>query len=57
VSISDTDTFVSCDPGGAFPEIAADIVLSSDDDDVARPPEPDAPTMPKRCNTLIFRRI
>jgi hypothetical protein len=32
---------------GAFPEIATDIVLSSDDDDVAYPPEPDAPAMPK----------
>jgi hypothetical protein len=32
---------------GAFPKIVAYIVLYSDDDDVAYPPEHDAPAMPK----------
>jgi hypothetical protein len=29
-------------PGGPFPYVIVDVVLSSDDDEVAHPPEPDA---------------
>jgi hypothetical protein len=41
VSLFDTDILLSLQTQGAFPDFIANVVLSSDDDDVVCQPEPD----------------